>query len=180
MGKMGLGSSLVEREFGHGVVFAVAGPELSTVLDCCRSDQGIADFQAMTFAVLPEECAGQFTDLLRCYRACQDLEEACSFFLFLRPSARPYFCCCHRRVKNGSIRIRECLPPRLNDVVSRSKNFNHDVGIEKDVQSIPSLSMRSSSRKFRMYVSVSGKSARSFQSPTMPSIADLRCSDLSE
>jgi hypothetical protein len=157
-------------------MLAIARPERSLVLNGSGRDERVGYFETMAPGVLTKKLSGKLTGFVISLRTRQQAKAKSNRSVLLWSSALPDFSSSYRRKQDVHLGCDQCSPVRENGLVPGAKNLDYDIGINDNAQSSPSRFRRVPFRKFRTYVSVSGRSVRSFQSPTIPSIATRRSS----
>src|SRR5215469_801047 len=168
----------VNHQLGHGIMFAVARPQRGLAVNGRGGDEGIGDFNAVAAGIAPHQFAGTPSDRFIDGRALDEREELLDCSHLRWPGSRFDFGDADWARQHLNIRGSEFGPLRKNKVISPSEDFDDDVGVEQDRHLSPRRSMRVYARRRRTMVSVSSRSVRSFQRPTMPIIASRRFSRL--
>ena len=174
----GVRRSFVEGEFRHRIMFSISRPK------CCPAgygggrNQGIAQFNCMSFSIPPQVFSSKATHSGIGGYAHQSLEQSFQRLIFRCACACPEFGDADRRDEDQRVGSAEFDPPRNDGPVAAPGDLDEYVGIDEDGQRPPGRSSLEPIRSCRTSSLLSGESGRDFRIPTKLCIAAIRVSRL--
>src|SRR5260370_5731361 len=136
-------------------MLSVSCPQLCSVCGRARGNQSIRNLDSMASSVLPKVDARLTTRFFVDWNTCQRPEKIVQSGVFIRPGAGPEFSHTDRRIEHGGVSVAQVYPLGNDVRIPAARDFNEDVGINKDRHFLGSRSRRLPRRRLRIYSNAS-------------------------
>jgi hypothetical protein len=168
-----------EPEVPHGKMLSVAGPKLQIVLASGSSYECVSKRQGMTRVKEAKVIGSSPADVLIDRQTNERRKDPIDGILLSSTHSVEHFSYGNWGTNHCLARICEFDPTLQEFGVTLAEDFDNDIRVQKHSAHLKMRFKRSSFRRLRTYVSVSGRSVLSFQRPITDNMAALRSAFLS-